>query len=218
MAITPGALIRFVPMYFCDEDGNPAAGYQLFTYEAGTSTKLDTFTDAGLTGGNENPNPIELDADGRPPDPIFMQATGYKFVLAPPDDTDPPVSPTWTVDDVEDPGQVYAEQMATILSEGAKDVTDGSIMVATDALVTSDETEANDPSTFTLLPAAEVSRPFTFINQSTVDWELVPQSGETINGSTSNFTIAAGTPPSYPAVTLYSDGATGYRIVATAFI
>ena len=50
-------------LYFFD-GGVSAAGYLLFTYEAGTTTKLATYSDVNLT--TPNTNPIVLDADGAP--------------------------------------------------------------------------------------------------------------------------------------------------------
>jgi len=73
-----------------------AAGYLLFTYEAGTTTKLTTYTDVDLQVPHENP--IVLDATGAVT--LFLSATSVKFVLAPPDDTDPPTSPVRTQDNV----------------------------------------------------------------------------------------------------------------------
>ena len=79
--------------------GEPASGYKLFSYEAGTTTKLDTFTTAA--GDIANTNPIVLDSDGYPPSSIYTtDNTAYKFVLAPSTDTDPPASPVWTEDNV----------------------------------------------------------------------------------------------------------------------
>lgn len=43
-------------------NGEPLAFGKMYTYEAGTSTPLATFTDADETGAN--PNPVELDASG----------------------------------------------------------------------------------------------------------------------------------------------------------
>jgi hypothetical protein len=77
-------------------NGIPAAGYKLFSYEAGTTTKVATYSDVALAVPNANP--IVLDAEGRCP--IFLAADSYKFVLAPPDDTDPPTSPEWTRDNI----------------------------------------------------------------------------------------------------------------------
>jgi hypothetical protein len=83
---------------FFANNGKPAAGYKIFTYQAGTDTKLDTYQSAN---GSVNSNPIILDFRGEaniwlPPN------VAYKFVFAPPNDTDPPSSPIWTVDNVVD--------------------------------------------------------------------------------------------------------------------
>lgn len=62
-----------------DDDGHPVAAGLLYTYEAGTSTPLDTFTTSTLTLGTENANPIELSAAGRAV--VYLQPQAYKFVL-----------------------------------------------------------------------------------------------------------------------------------------
>lgn len=92
----PGTPMPYIVIQEFDDDGDPAAGYQLFTYEAGTTTKLDTFSDYDLT--TPNANPIILDSAGRAT--VYLSPRTYKFVLAPPADTDPPSSPIWTRDDV----------------------------------------------------------------------------------------------------------------------
>ena len=45
-----------------DNNGNPLAGGQLFTYAAGTSTPIPTYTDS--TGSSQNPNPLTLNNRG----------------------------------------------------------------------------------------------------------------------------------------------------------
>lgn len=87
-----------IPPQFLDDDGDPADSYQLFTYNAGTTVKVATYTDAALTVANTNP--IILDSAGRAT--IFLKATlgTVKFVLATPTDTDPPASPVWTRDNI----------------------------------------------------------------------------------------------------------------------
>jgi len=91
---------RFVnPLPFFDDDtGAPYEGAQLFFYVSGTDTKLDTYSNAGLSIANTNP--IILDSAGRVPNAVFLQTLQYKVVLAPADDTDPPTSPIWTQDPV----------------------------------------------------------------------------------------------------------------------
>lgn len=92
-----GTSLPFVKPQWFTNSGAPAAGYQLFTYAAGTTTKLSTYTDVDLTVANANPT--ILDASGRAT--VFLSPTSYKLVLALPTDTDPPLSPVWTQDNVQ---------------------------------------------------------------------------------------------------------------------
>ena len=56
-----------LPLYFDTQfytsAGVPAALHLLYTYESGTTTPLETYTDA--TGDTANANPITLDSAGR---------------------------------------------------------------------------------------------------------------------------------------------------------
>jgi len=80
-------------------NGVAATGYKLFTYTAGTTTKQTTYTTS--TGNVANPNPIILNSAGYSPNEIWLTSgVSYKFVLAPSNDTDPPVSPIWTRDNI----------------------------------------------------------------------------------------------------------------------
>ncbi len=65
---------------FFDNNGVPLAGGLLYTYQAGSSTPLTTYTT--VNGTIPNSNPIILDSAGRTPQEVWMQ-TGYsyKFVL-----------------------------------------------------------------------------------------------------------------------------------------
>ena len=69
-----------VGQQFFDDNGVPLAGGLIYTYQAGSSTPLVTYTDNG--GTIANANPIVLDASGRTPQQIWL-LTGYsyKFVL-----------------------------------------------------------------------------------------------------------------------------------------
>jgi hypothetical protein len=62
---------------FFDNNGLPLAGGFLYTYAAGTSTPLETFTDE--TGLTPNPNPVLLDANGYAN--VWLNTGSYKFVL-----------------------------------------------------------------------------------------------------------------------------------------
>jgi hypothetical protein len=79
--------------------GLPASGGKIFTYIAGTSTKLATYADSA--GTILQANPIILNSRGEPASPIWLtEGLTYKFVFAPSTDTDPPASPIRTIDNI----------------------------------------------------------------------------------------------------------------------
>lgn len=82
---------------FFGNDGKPLNGGKLFSYAAGSSTKVATYQDAA--GASPNTNPVILDYRGEAN--VFIPPnTSYKFVLAPAADTDPPTNPIWSIDPV----------------------------------------------------------------------------------------------------------------------
>jgi hypothetical protein len=65
---------------FFTTTGQPLAGGLIYTYQAGSSTPLATYTDN--TGNTANANPIVLGTDGRPSSEIWLTyGYNYKFVL-----------------------------------------------------------------------------------------------------------------------------------------
>jgi microcystin-dependent protein len=102
----PAPLIKFRE---ADLNYNPLAGGKLWSYVAGTSTPLATYTDALL--GTPNANPTVLDAQGYAS--VFIaDGVGYKFVL-----TDSLGNTQWTVDNVQVP-QVQAPVTAVAVPPG----------------------------------------------------------------------------------------------------
>lgn len=96
-ATATGTIAPFPRHQFFDNNGDPCNGCLLFTYTAGTSTKLSTYSEVTLTSANANP--LTLPSTGRAT--IFLTpGLSYKFILAPATDVDPPLSPLWTVDNV----------------------------------------------------------------------------------------------------------------------
>lgn len=91
-AYVPGLKARFF-----DSNGVPLVGGQLFSYQAGTTTPLSTYTDS--TGLIPNANPTILDANGQAD--VFISAGFYKFVL---EDVNNVVQ--WTEDNISIPGGV----------------------------------------------------------------------------------------------------------------
>lgn len=98
--------------------GAAAAGCEMFTYAAGTTTKLDAFTDS--TGGTALPNPIILNANGDVAPSAVGTSCGlwidptllYKIVFCPPTAGDPPTSNIWTLDNVAAPENAVLAQLA----------------------------------------------------------------------------------------------------------
>jgi hypothetical protein len=86
VTIAPEPRLRFL-----NSTGAPLAGGQLFTYQAGTTTPLATYTDAG--GLSQNTNPIILDSTGSAN--VWLQQQAYKFVLEDSNNVQ-----QWTVDNV----------------------------------------------------------------------------------------------------------------------
>ena len=64
-------------LQFFDANGAPLVGGLLYTYEAGSTTPLTTYTDS--TGVSANTNPIVLDSRGEAN--VWLGAAMYKFAL-----------------------------------------------------------------------------------------------------------------------------------------
>lgn len=65
---------------FFDNFGNPLSGGLIYTYSAGTTTPLATFTT--INGNIQHSNPIVLDSSGRVPEEVWITVGyGYKFVF-----------------------------------------------------------------------------------------------------------------------------------------
>lgn len=84
---------------FFANNGKPAAGFKVFSYAAGTTTKLATYPNE--SDAVPNANPVVLDFRGEA-DIWIPPNVAYKFVFTGPNDTDPPTAPIWTVDDIVD--------------------------------------------------------------------------------------------------------------------
>lgn len=88
VAVTPIVQPRVT---FVNNSGGPCATCKLYSYAAGTTTPLATYTDA--SGISQNTNPIILDAAGGAN--IWLGANSYKLILKDPDGTT-----IWSVDQV----------------------------------------------------------------------------------------------------------------------
>jgi hypothetical protein len=65
---------------FFDNNGQPLNGGLIYTYQAGSTTPLASYTT--ISGNIANTNPIVLDAAGRPPTDVWLTyGVYYKFVV-----------------------------------------------------------------------------------------------------------------------------------------
>jgi hypothetical protein len=78
-------------LQFLDSNGVPLSGGKVYTYAAGTTTPLTTYTD--YTGNTANSNPVILDSRGECS--IWLGTSSYKFKLATSTDVE-----VWTVDNI----------------------------------------------------------------------------------------------------------------------
>lgn len=91
-------------MQFFTASGIPLVGGKLYTYAAGTTTPLATYTDS--TGASANTNPVILDSRGEAS--VWLGASLYKFVLK--DSVDALI---WTADNVNEvEAATFAAQQA----------------------------------------------------------------------------------------------------------
>jgi hypothetical protein len=126
------ATISPVPfLQFIDANGAPLAGGKLYTYVAGTTTPLATYTT--YTGATPNANPVILDSAGRAS--VWLGVGSYKFVL-----TDSVNVLVYTTDNIVNAG-IGTMQPAVVATQGQTAVTvlpytmGGSAIVARNGLV-----------------------------------------------------------------------------------
>ena len=208
----PAALLPWVELRFLklDEDGllvQNSGGFVSF-FEAGTTTPQDTYSDPDLTTPVVNANPIELDADGRSPTPIYFAPASYKVVVKDSDSVT-----LYTYDNVSDPAYTFYSLLANQLCEGSRGVVSGYEITVDDNTVTVDE-PVTDPAIINLQPAADRGQILVIQNVGATDVDITPNGSETINVEATEFTLPAAASPVFPTVMLFSDGISDYRVVA----
>jgi hypothetical protein len=152
-----------------------AASYKLFQYQAGSTTKANTYTDS--TKNTANSNPMTLNADGRLDQDVYIDQS-MKFVLAASTAGDPPSSSVWTIDNA-----LSTEQLWTTVSKSANYTvaeTDRDKLILVDA--------TSGAITISLLAAATAGDGFQVAikktDSSTNAVTLDGNASETIDGST----------------------------------
>lgn len=136
-------------LQFFDINGDPLSGGKLYTYAAGTTTPLATYTDS--TGGTPNANPVILNSRGEAS--VWWGTSMYKMMLTTATDVE-----IWTVDNMNgtDPATI-ASVLATLAASSGSSLIgytpSGSGAVATTAQAKMREVV----SVFDFMTAAEVA-------------------------------------------------------------
>ena len=103
--LTPSPKVQFF-----DANGEPLVGGKLYTYAAGTSLPLATYTDS--TGNTANANPVILDSRGEAN--VWLGPSRYKWALYTSTDT-----LIWTVDGI---GTSFAAQSTAVVATGGQTI------------------------------------------------------------------------------------------------
>ncbi len=182
------------PFRAFDQNGDPLNGGKLYTYEAGTSTPKQTFTDANE--GTPNLNPIILDSEGYAN--VWLESGAYKFVLDDANDVE-----QWSIDDI----------------SGSDNSAFGSAVVFESTNFNLNSTYRNNlivttaSLTASLFSAVSAGEGFLFSIQNSSDGVLTidPDGSETINGAA---TLAI---PSDGGTSVVSDG-TNWQIISAVTV
>jgi hypothetical protein len=144
-----------------DNSGKPLSGGLVYTYSAGTTTPLATYTDS--TGGTPNANPVVLDSAGRAN--IWLSSSTYKIVLK-----NSAGVTIWTVDGI----------TAPTLSSGSVTISSGHALTLQSGSTTSFSTDILPGAANTYkLGASGNAFLSAFINALTVNGNMTMGTGNT---------------------------------------
>jgi hypothetical protein len=214
MALT-GALLPIPITQWFDTTGDPLSAGKLFFYIAGTSTPQDVFSDNDLTTAITQP--VILNSAGRPTidggttvGPIYISPTGYKVVLKTSADV-----VVWTADEIADPSTVFLSTLGQQLAAGAKGVTSGYTVIATDYLITVDSTGGPNPCIVNLPTVVDRGAPIVIKNIGTTALAVTPNGVETVDTIAGALTIPAATGSLKPSARLLPDNVSNWWIDAS---
>jgi hypothetical protein len=204
----PCAVLPWIDQQLCDTNGQPVAGGKLYFYEANSSTPLAVYSDPD--GDTAQTNPVILDADGRPPDAIFIAAESYKTIFTDADD-----AVIWTRTVYQDPGSVFANHFGVLAADGARDETSGYAVQLDDRLITMDGSGGANPCIVQLPAASDATQMLTIKNVGSVALAVTPDGSDTIDTVAAAYTVPVAASPVFPTITIVPDGVSGWFIVGS---
>ncbi len=202
-----GSLLPWIQPQFFTELGVPVAGGKLHAYVTRTTTDQDTFSQADLDPTSANPNPLILDAGGFIQTPVYLSPIGYTFLLTDADDVE-----LWSVDDVEDVGQVFQNGWGQLLGDPTT-YANSDVIPATERYARINSSPGS--TTVYLSAASTITQPLTIKNMGSNAVTVTANGVDTIEGSLSTITIPAAATPVFPSVLLASDGVSDISILAS---
>ncbi|MGI9142225.1 MAG: hypothetical protein ACR2IJ_03440 [Fluviibacter sp.] len=127
-------------LQFFGSDGLPLVGGKLYTYAAGTTTPLASYTDH--TGVTENTNPVILDSNGEAS--VWLpDTTSYKYVLKTADDVT-----LYTVDYISVPVTTNSFASPPVIGSGTPNAATFTTLNVTGAAIFESTADFTDPVTF----------------------------------------------------------------------
>lgn len=211
MALFPGGTLPWIELRFLKVTTaglEPNSSGYFLSFDAGTSTPLETYSDSDLV--TSNGVRVDFDADGRTTVPVFLSPTGYKFEVYDSNDV-----LLYTADDVEDIGETFASLFGQLQAAGSKNVTSGYTVLSTDRLVTVASTGGPNPCIVNLPNAADFTGMLTIKNVGTVALAVTPTGVQTIDDVAAAYTVTAASTPQFPSIILVSDGVSNYWILGS---
>lgn len=127
-------------LQFFGTDGLPLVGGKLYTYAAGTTTPLASYTD--YTGNTANTNPVILDSNGEA-DVWLPETTSYKYILKDADDV-----ALYTVDFVSVPLTTNSFASPPVIGSGTPNAATFTTLNVTGAAIFESTADFTDPVTF----------------------------------------------------------------------
>ncbi len=208
----PGYLIPWVEMRFGLSSVNgyePNANGFVEFRQTDLTTPLDTYSDSALT--TPNTNPVQLDPDGRPPNPIYFGITQAYSVFV--SDADSVL--LYSIPYVADYPSIALATTANTATLGttAPDAGPYTVQTTDNLVIVPASAGGSGFYVVQLLPAVTRGTPLYVKNYSLIPVRVTPDGTETIDLAAAYYTIPAAAGGVNPVAELDSDAVSGWQVL-----